>query len=372
MKHISKGRLACAAVAAVLLLGLFVFAAAVPQVVADPLYADAPPALFGGQVRITLNARSLSYYRGMAVTRTDGSTAAAVVQAREYADGAGNTVYDVTLDGRYAVGFVYRDVTPAVYEQAAAQGLLYPVFDVQAMDDPTAAVNANVPHTEADYLRDEAGQPLLYTSSAHGALRRVRVFYADWYAWQNGRAPVFLLGTDNAGNDCAAGIAAALKTGFAVALCAAAAAFAAGWIYGALFGRVRRFGWVLDVVACLGSAAFAALCARYLPSRIGETAALICALAGLCWLWAAHRCRRAQGKKWRAAAAAAVQALPCTLLLGAVLTGAGVFDAPGFGPLLISGTDSAPHALWLPVVFFLLLVAAFGLLGLALQPKKNR
>ena len=224
MKY-DKKRTVCAAVAAVLLAALTAFAFLTPSVAADPLYGDMPPALFGGQRHLLLNAESLAYYRGMTVTREDGTACAAVVSAREES-GTGNTAYAVTLDARYAVGFIYRDITPAAYEQAEKLGLLHPLLDSGTAAAPTAAVDANAPG--CGYLLDETGEPLLYVPSAHGALRRVRVFYADWYAYQNGRAPIFLLGTDSAGNDVASGIAAALKTGLAAALCVAVAAFAAG------------------------------------------------------------------------------------------------------------------------------------------------
>ena len=97
-----KKRTVCAAVAAVLLAALAAFAFLTPSVAADPLYADMPPALFGGQRQLTLNAESLAYYRGMTVTREDGTVCAAVVSVREEGDAA----YAVTLDARYAVGFV--------------------------------------------------------------------------------------------------------------------------------------------------------------------------------------------------------------------------------------------------------------------------
>lgn len=374
----------CGAVAAAVCVLLAVFAAVTPCPTPDPLYADAVPALFGGTERITLNAASYAYYSGMTAVGEDGTARTAVAKViRQYTDAAGNTLYDVALDSRYAVGYVYRDLTAAAYEQAVAYEqasgtrLLWPMLDVQAMDDPTAAVDANAVHSDADYLRNQAGQPVLYTPSAGGALRRVRVFYADWYAYTGGAEPYFLLGTDDTGADVAARIAAALHTTALYALCAAAVGAVAGWIYGAAIGRIKRFGCWFDVAACGLSVLFAALCVRYLPSRVGDTAALTCALAGLGWLWSAVRCRRCvQGGKrpaavWGTACVAAVQALPAVVVIEAVMTGIGLFDAVGWGPLFVSGAHSAPHALWLPIAFAVLLVAALAALGISLSPNKK-
>lgn len=351
----------CAVCAAAVLVALGVFACLTPTVAPDPLYANAAPALFGGTERITLNAASYAYYSGMTAVQEDGTTRAAVAQVvRQYTDGAGNALYDVELDSRYKVGYVYRDITVAAYEQAVVHEqttgtrLLWPLLDGDVTD-----ANRGTPLTDAD------GAPVVCAPSAGGAMCRIRVFYADWYAYLNRRQPAFLLGTDGMGADMASGIASALRMSALYLACATAVAVLAGRLYGALFGRLRRFGWLIDIAAGVLSVAFAALCARYLPSRVGEVPALICALCGLGWLWSAVRCRRRA--TWRTALAAAVQATPLVLLLEIVFVALGLFDLEGFGTLL---TGPAPIV---PALFATLLLMGTAAAGVALQPvKKDR
>lgn len=349
-----------AAVGAVLLVGLAAFAVAVPSVAGDPLYAQAAPSLFGGTQRVTLGAASYAYYSGMTAEAPDGNVRAAVVAVeRQRTDASGNVLYDVVLDSRYAVGYVYRDITPAAYAQVVAHEqqhgvrLLWPVLDGDLLD-----ANVGAP------LTDESGAPVLFTPSAGGAMRRVRVFYADWYAYRNGRQPTFLLGTDATGADVASGVAAALRVSGLCLACAAVVAVLAGRLYGVLFSRfTTRFGWAFDLGAVVLSIVFVALCMRYLPSRVGNTAALVCALSGTGWLWAAQRCR-SRGS-WRTALAAAVQATPLVLLLEIVFVALGLFDLEGFGTLL---TGPAPIV---PALFATLLLMGTAAAGVALQPTKK-
>ena len=369
-RPVSLRRWVCACVAVLLFTGAAAFALLTPPApTPDPLYADVPPALFGGYRRLMVNDATRAYYAGMTVAQPGGTERGALVSSRPC--GAGQ--YAITLDARYMPGYVYRDVSASVYSSALAYEertgvtLLWPLPEGALSQD--TAPDANAPDGIPTYLKDENGRCMRYAPLSGGLLRRVRVFYADWYAFRTGAAPDFRLGTDGEGRDVAAGMAAALKTAAVYLACAFVVAVAAGWLYGRLFGRLKRGGVWLDGAAVLLSLIFAALCVRYLPARLGDTAALVGAVCGLVWLWPAVRCRRS-GKKavWRTACIGAVQALPAAVLVEAVLTGTGMLGAPGWGTLFAQGTGTA---LWLPAAGCVLLLAALVCLAATVRPTEK-
>lgn len=231
------------------------------------------------------------------------------------------------VDVYLEVGFLYRSLRREEYEKILAweqeTGLqvLYPLIEENAYNpdpgdanlwyqcnekgDPITSDGSVIPYSpdmvlEENYRRDSAGN-LVYSQHTGGgdfenAQLRVRILYYNYYRYQNGFEPEYLLGTDSQGYDLALRLAGGLKLSLLVAVSVSLINFALGALYGAVEGY---YGGTLDIIMerisdILSGVPFvvvATLFQIHLSARVGPVPSLLFAFVLTGWIGTAHRVR---------------------------------------------------------------------------------
>ena len=247
--------------------------------------------------------------------------------------------YKARVDEYLAVGFmnlqVTRDELAKIEVWQAEQGVqvLYPLVDDGAENpyffhnapqqdkanywyktdkwgnpltvDPETGVAtlldiSNTMPLEDNYLRDEAGE-LLYAKPVGGgdvetSARLVRVLYYNYYQYQNGRSPNYLLGTDSQGYDLSLRLARGIRLSLLVAVFVSAINFLIGGIYGAVQGYYGGLvdlvmGRVADVLAGVPFIVVATLFQIHLAQKVGPIVGMLFAFVVTGWIGTAARMR---------------------------------------------------------------------------------
>lgn len=296
----------------------------------DPYYAKLPPrveALSGamgiadGAVNRRLGDEALIRLFGIGI----GAGEARYSPVISVGESEGR-VRRVRLDSYLEVGFVYKDVSAERYldmrrwEDESGLGLLYPLIadneynplpsdanlwykvgeDGLPVSTEGGGVSRIAPSPdmplEDNYLRGEGGEPIYSTPVGSGDSVRVRVLYYNYYLYENGAPPNYLLGTDSQGYD----LALRVSGGIGVSLLLALAVSAVNLVIGALVGAVEGYygGAVdlaierlTDILSGVPFIVVATLFQIYLSDRVGALPSLLFAFVLTGWLGVANRVR---------------------------------------------------------------------------------
>lgn len=235
------------------------------------------------------------------------------------------------VDAYLDVGFIYRSLKQSEYDAILAwqeeTGLqvLYPLIEDNEYNPDSSdannwykATNKYVPVSvdangkvkklsysedlvlEDNYKRDADGNPIYYQHTGGGgydnAQYRVRVLYYNYYRYQNGFEPNYILGTDSQGYDMAQRLAGGIKLSLLVAISVSLINFIIGALYGAVEGY---YGGTLDIVLerisdILNGVPFivvATLFQIHLSTKVGAVPSLLFAFVLTGWLGTAYRVR---------------------------------------------------------------------------------
>ena len=323
-----------ASLAVIALIALFSFLVPVfvkrSDTAMDPYYAKLPPrisvggaSLVRGEVRRRLGDEGLSRLIGIGIGA--GEEYSPIIEIGE-ADGA---TRPVRLDGYLEVGFVYKSLTEEEYERMSAweretgRKIFYPLIaDNEFNPDPGDAnmwykARGGLALAEVggecvgvppgpdmkmldNYMRGEGGEPIyaIPFGGGSGSARavRTRVLYHNYYLYQNGTEPSYLLGTDSQGYDLALRTAGGIR----VSLILAIGVSFINLVIGALVGAVEGyFGGavdlilerVTDVLSGVPFVVVATLFQIYLSDRVGAIPSLLFAFVLTGWLGTANRVR---------------------------------------------------------------------------------
>jgi len=215
----------------------------------------------GTSVR-TLNQQTYDYYEA-------AGSVIKVNDVYEVTDsGRTTTYYDVRIDDYLAVGYEYIYLTPLEYEAVVAyenetgKQLLYPMVNLSEIQQEANTTDANFwyKHNQKGVAQRDSNGDLVpiyktdensadglayYTVKMNGSQYQVRVYYYDWFTYQNGHEPVFLFGTDYMGHDILARLASGARFSLMLSVIVSAINFIIGTIYGAVEGY---YGGKLDLV----------------------------------------------------------------------------------------------------------------------------
>lgn len=293
----------------------------------DPYYAKLPPrisALSGragiadGSVSRRLGDEALIRLYAIGIGAGDARYSPVI----SVGEGEGR-VRRVKLDAYLEVGFVYKDVTEERYldmrewEREEGLQLLYPMIDngehaIASGDanlwykvdesglpigkESYAASLPMMPALEDNYMRSENGELIYSLPVGVGGSRRVRVLYYNYYLYENGTPPNYLLGTDSQGYDLALRVAGGVRVSLLLALLVSAVNFVIGALVGAVEGYyggavdliVER---VTDILSGVPFIVVATLFQIYLSDRVGTLPSLLFAFVLTGWLGVANRVR---------------------------------------------------------------------------------
>ena len=328
-------KLASARVALGVIVAISLFSLLVPVLVRrsdalmDPYYAKLPP-------RISVADHSRAVVRG-GVSRYLGDVgftrllAIGIGSDISYSPIIGTGVYDgrgrtVRVDSYLEVGFVYKSVSAAEYEDIltwesmSGTRVLYPMVEdngfnrdvsdanfwyktdsdgyavVMTEGDYRRAEISESMHIEDNYMRDGEGEPIYALPVGGDGGYRVRVLYYNYYLYKNGMAPDYILGTDSQGYDLALRVAGGIRVSLLLAFSVSLINLVIGALVGAVEGyyggavdlAIER---VTDVLSGVPFIVVATLFQIYLSDSVGAIPSLLFAFVLTGWLGTANRVR---------------------------------------------------------------------------------
>ncbi len=280
-----------------------------------------------------------------------------------------------------------------------ADGRLVPVYaTVDAVADPVSYGSLRIDGDPGNYL---------YGYAKSGSVH-VRVCYYRYYQYQNGRAPIYPLGTNSEGQCLLAAIGVGARVSLLFSLAVSAINLTLGMLYGAVQGY---YGGTVDLVMdrladILSGVPFIVVCTLFrlhLAARVGMVITLLFAFVLTGWLGTAALTRkqfyRYKGQEFVLAArtlgatdrrlmlrhifpnalgtliTGAVPVIPGVIGLEATMTYLGIINlrdtfGTSLGVLLAQGQTAmtaAPHAMLYPAIFLSLLLISFNLFGNGLR-----
>lgn len=244
---------------------------------------------------------------------------------------AGRTVYTAKIDTYLEVGFIYRDIEQSDYakitewEKQTGLKVFYPLINANeyTMDSLNAnywykmdatgtplRVNAYGQEVkislsdnmtlEDNYKRDENGDPIYWEYSGGGdsstAQYRVRVLYYNYYIYNNGFEPNYIMGTDSQGYDLALRIADGIKLSLMIAVFVSVINFIIGAIYGAIEGYYGglvdlTMERLADILSGVPFIVVATLFQIHLATKVGAIPSLLFAFVMTGWIGTAANVR---------------------------------------------------------------------------------
>lgn len=235
------------------------------------------------------------------------------------------------VDSYLDVGFIYRSIKQSEYQdilqwqEETGLQVLYPLIEdneynpdvsdannwykANAKGDPVAVkADGTVKKMaysedmvlEDNYVRDESGNVVYFQYTGGGSFEnaqyRVRVLYYNYYRYQNGFEPNYILGTDVQGYDLAQRLAGGIRLSLLVAVSVSVLNFLIGAIYGAIEGY---YGGTVDIVMerisdILSGVPFvvvATLFQIHLSKKVGAVPSLLFAFVLTGWIGTASRVR---------------------------------------------------------------------------------
>lgn len=358
------------------------------------------------------------------------------------------TSYSGVIDTYLEVGFQYKSIKQDEYqkivdwEQETGLHVLYPLVENNefCFDNTNANFwyktnSKGVPVTvnektgkvkqlvygenlqlEDNYKRDADGNLKYYEYTGGGTLEtaqyKVRVLYYNFYRYQNGFEPNYLMGTDTQGYDLALRLAGGIKLSLLVAVCVSAINLVIGAMYGAVEGY---YGGTADLVMerisdILNGVPFivvATLFQIHLSAKVGAIPSLLFAFVLTGWISTAYRVRtqfyRYKNQEYVMAArtlgardariiwkhifpnalgtiiTSVALVIPSTINLESMLSYLGIVKLStskfiSLGNLLADAEGiwtNYPHLLICPAIFLSLLMICFNLFGNGLRDAFN-
>ncbi len=335
-------------IAAILILFVLLFSLLSPLLITrseshmDPYYAKMPPRVslrsgaLGGKVSRSLAERGVIKLAaiGIGALDIDGDGVANFGLGDDYMplrsiEDAGER-YLAEIDRYLEVGFIYKTVTEEEYNKMLAWQsenelpLIYPLIADNEYN--SAAGDANVWYKtnsrgeavrteegedivlkfdtdillEENYMKNSDGEVMYRAYSGGGTFEtagvRVRLLYYNYYKYQNGMAPDYIMGTDSQGYDLALRMAAGIRLSLLLAIGVSILNFVIGTLVGAIEGY---FGGAVDLVLervtdILSGVPFvvvATLFQIHLAERAGAIPTLLFAFVLTGWLGTANRVR---------------------------------------------------------------------------------
>ena len=347
--------------------------------------------------------------------------------------------YTMEVDAYEKVGYAYLDLSQAqfdalrAYEAETATQICYPIpryyrthflavpnganLWYELKDESEHSTGEAAAHDENGdpiftpaWLLDGAGQPVIAVRNQTGV--RVRVLYSAYYRYLHGKAPQFLFGTNQHGQDIFTCLASGARLSFLLSLLVSLLNFAIGLTYGAIEGYYGgRADLIMERIAdILGAVPFivvATLFQLHLAQAAGPVLSLLFAFVLTGWLGIAARVRTQFYRNKNAEYVLAARTLGAgdlrlifrhilpnalgTIITGTVLLIPGVIfsesmlsylgivnlEAAGFtsiGTMLAAGRSylgTYSHILAFPAVFLALLLIGFNLVGNGLRDAIN-
>ena len=357
--------------------------------------------------------------------------------------------YEVREDAYLSVGFIYKDIEQAElqnilrFQEETGIQILYPLIDDknefypanvdknsvanvwykcgknagQPVDDNGRVIPFSEDMVFADnYLRDSEGNVVYWKYTGGGdfdtAQLKIRVLYYNYYQYEYGCVPNYLMGTESQGYDMALRIADGLKLSLMIAIAVCVINFILGAMYGAIEGY---YGGTIDLVLerisdILNGVPFivvATLFQLHLAKQVGPIVCLLFAYIATGWIGTAYRVRaqfyrfknqeyvmaaRTLGAKdsriiWKhifpntlgTIITSSALAIPATIMSESMLSYLGIVslggaDGTSLGTLLSEAQgiwDKAPHLMLFPALIISLLMICFNLFGNGLRDAFN-
>lgn len=385
--------------------------------------------IWDGCTERTMNQQTYDYYDAMgAIVKVKDSY-------EKSENGRSNTYYDVVLDTYRSVGYVYLNLSRTEYEAALAYQqetgirLFQPMINQNKVQQENYKSDANywyehnakgVAQRDSDgayvpiYKSDETSEDGLayYTAKMNGNQYQVRVYYYDWFTYQNGQEPCFLFGTDSMGHDILARLASGARFSLLLSIIVSIINFAIGLVYGAVEGYyggkldliMERIADVLYSVPYM--VLFSLLQLRW-GKDIGVVGALLLAFVLTGWIGVASTVRtqfyRYKGQEYVLAArtlgardarliarhilpnalgtivTACVLMVPSVIFTESSLSYLGVLNLDSstltsVGTMLSNAQTALstyPHAIFFPALFISLMMISFNLFGNGLRDALN-
>ncbi len=388
----------------------------------------------------TVNQNEFNYIYGIGVAatfnkETDKNSSFEIAAANKYNPvkgysttvDSGKTYYNVDVEVYYQEGFQFKQITQKEYdaiiawEKESGLTIIYPVLDV-----PLSENDANMWYTEVkngvyvdNYKRDKNGDILYETpiaSSEKDAPKqyRVRILYYNYYIYQNGNEPQYILGTDTQGYDIMVRLAYGIRLSLLLSVFVSIINFIIGAIYGAVEGYYG--GWIdlimeriSDILNEVPFLVVATLFQLHLvrTGKVSAFTALLFAFVLTGWLGTAYRVRtqfyRFKGQEYVLAArtlgagdarimfkhifpnaigtiiTSSVLVIPGVIFSESFLSYLGIVNLQGknttsLGAMLANGQGSLmnfPHIIFWPSLVISLLMISFNLFGNGLRDAFN-
>ncbi|MCQ2771099.1 MAG: ABC transporter permease, partial [Clostridia bacterium] len=264
-----------------------------------------------------------SYYQPIRrLNRVTQQTDPATNQPKDY--------FDANIDTYLEVGFIYTSIEQSEYqkildwEKETGLHVFYPlVADNEYNMDPEDAnlwykskkytpvkvvgegKTKNIAYSddmvlEDNYVRDAEGNLVYYKYAGGGtvdtAMYRVRVLYYNYYIYQYGFEPEYLLGTDSQGYDMSLRLANGVRLSILVAIFVSLINFIIGAVYGAVEGYYGgavdlTLERVSDILAGVPFIVVATLFQIHLAAKLGAIPCLLFAFVVTGWIGTASRVR---------------------------------------------------------------------------------
>ena len=349
--------------------------------------------------------------------------------------GRSYTYYDLTIDSYKKVGYVYKLLTKTEYEAVLAYQeetgiqLLFPMINTNLINNPSYAEDANMwyantPKGAAEYDKngeyvdiyltnpDNPEEYKYYTQKNNGSQYQVRVYYYDYYVYEHGFEPCFLLGTDGYGKDILVNLAAGARLSFLLSFVIAIINFCIGTVYGAIEGYYGGkvdmiMERIVEIIVEIPFIIVVTLFQLYLAKKLGVVPTLIFAFMFNGWVGIAGRVRtqfyRFKGQEYVLAArtlgardrrlifrhilpnalgtivTSAVLMIPNVIFSEAYLSFLGIIDLQtsnntSIGTMLQAGQASLttnPQVIFFPALFISLLMICFNMFGNGLRDALN-
>ncbi len=450
-------------IAAYILLFLILYAIFAPMISQytiddkDPMYVNYPPFvpetakygfINGARNMDSQNEKSMDIWYGIGeetgmnpVIKILGTKE---VQEKYRGQWRTRTVYNIKVNMYYALGIVYRNFRYEDYEKLqqwqneTGIQVIYPYVDPQ--EYPGAAGNPNIwyqvdnaSNAKKDkdgnyvpaYMTDEskAGAPYnsirikgddgswVYSYAKSGSVQ-CRICYYNFYIYQNGHEPSYLMGTNVMGNDLFSCIGLGARFSLIFAVLVSAINLSIGAVYGAIQGYYggaidMTLDRISDILSGVPFVVVTTLFQLHLAQKVGVIPSFLFAFVLTGWIGMAALTRkqfyRFKSQEFVMAArtlgasdwrlmfkhifpnAIGTIITSCALVIPGVIgsetsmTYLGIVDLSTYagttiGTLLSQGNaaaTSAPHAILWPSVFLGLLMICFNLFGNGLRDAFN-
>lgn len=385
--------------------------------------------IWDGCKTFTVNQQTYDRYEGIpgAIVEYKGEVENPAASKR------GGKQYKIDVDTYARVGFVYKTITAAQYEEALEYEkqngvqLFYPIIDTSKINSVAFQNDANVWYLTDEkgvatrdlsgklqdiYLRDDNGEPVMCKPINNNTQYNVRVLYSEWYKYQNGDYASFLFGADVNGYDILVRLAEGARLSLILSIVVSAINLFLGVIIGAIEGyyggavdlvieRIKDFIWEIPTIVIFS------LFQLYFADKVGPVPSLLFAFVAFGWIGTSGTVRaqmyRFKGQEYVMAArtlgakdkrlifrhilpngigyiiTASVLSIPGVILSEANMSFLGIVNLQSdsmtsIGTMLNNGQTTLstyPHCIFFPAVFIALLLICFNLFGNGLRDAFN-